>query len=208
MLVKFRANQRKSQPSAGLATQTAIWVARLGLAAVLFSQLTACAPGVIDCNVFPCDQSGGGGGGGPGGDGSGGGGSGGMPGNETPVADCAEFATVGAIESNFLSMKCGSKESACHNSKAVWGNFETLPLYNKLISRKSVVACSGTLVVDPADPSKSILLTKLEDKPACTGAAEGAGERMPLTTTADPRPLLTPAEKTCLTNYVKAITSR
>ena len=54
------------------------------------------------------------------------------------------------------------------------------------------------MLINPDAPEKSILLLKLEDSPKCTDGT-GAKEKMPGSGT------LSADDKTCLTNYVKAI---
>lgn len=149
---------------------------------------------------------GGGSGGGSGGSGGSSGGSGGASGGsgggaitlpnllETAVADC-EFQTVKEVEEKLLVPQCGN----CHfrNSPIAKTDLKTAKIYERLFDKAPQDKCKEDKLLDPQATEKSVLLVKLDSDPKCSNGEDG-GDKMP------PQ-AFTEAQKTCLTEYVKAI---
>jgi hypothetical protein len=198
---------------------------------VAASVLQGCQPGKLCdkeeysdlCANPPTGGTGGGGvgGGGSGGGGTGGGGSGGnrdggamemaaAPVNDdTPVADCADYNTLGKMDT-FFAMRCGS-DGACHTSPGAtaWTDMKMPKVYSRLLNVAPKFACTADKMIDPGDWSKSVLLVKVRDAmPLCKNGSKAGTTVMPPPLAAQAQAMkqdpLTDAEKTCLENFVRA----
>jgi len=150
-------------------------VAGLGLRTTfLFSVMTivvSCSPGSL-----PDGFAGAGGGAG------GAGGSGPPPTvtENTPVANCSKFTTLGLADAWF-TMRCGFN-GACHGNGAPWTDMTQAPLWMKLQNKKPIVACSGgsAKLIDTTDWMKSYLFIKTSQMaPACPSGGIAPGTIMP-----------------------------
>jgi hypothetical protein len=192
-----------------------------GTAAALAAGMvwSGCQPPSLPCNkdetwksICAGDLDGGqpkGGGGsatgGGGGMGSGGAGGAGMPdappaypGDNTPVAECPKYPTVGEMDT-FFQTRCSS--SACHFSQQAFGDYKSPHVWERVATMKTIIACPGTAFADPGgDPSKSVMWFKVQEMPTCADG-KPAGARMPQ----PPAMLLDDAEKKCFQNFIKAL---
>jgi hypothetical protein len=97
------------------------------------------------------------------------------------------------VEGQLFQQKCS--DSTCHNATDLAGTLDLVSpdLASRVVGQPGSVDCPGEILVDPADPENSLILTKLEDSPPC-------GNRMPLI--GDP---LTDQEKDCVLQWVQSL---
>lgn len=201
-----------------------IRVAGVGTAigAVIFGALIAsCAPGKLPCDKdeqwrMVCDAedvgqggSGGGGGGQGGASGMGGGpsGMGGAPSGEVTAAteiDCAAYPTVGKMD-DFFAMRCGVN-ATCHQNPVPWSDFKSADVFKRMLDIAPKASCTGGgKLIDKANWANSVVLLKTKTPVMCPPGATTPGTIMPppnLPPMMDP---LSPAELTCLENFVKKV---
>jgi hypothetical protein len=182
----------------------------------------SCQAGELPCESSAewqalCDQtSAGGTGGGAGTGGTGGGaGTGGNGGGgallsaSTPVPDCAQWTTLGAMD-NFFSSRCGLN-SMCHGAGAPWTAMPVQGVWAKFTSESSAAmfSCTGAKLTNRTTWTDSVLWTKTQTPPlpcAADSTNKNTGLSMPPQTGFPPKtdPLST-AELKCLEGFLKAI---
>jgi len=216
--------------------KAAILGTAVGAVIIGSSILLSCQPGELPCEDDEwqelCNSGGSsgntGGGGGPGGMGGTGGGMAGMGGSggavtrDTIVPNCAEYSTVGAMD-GFFEKRCGVNV-LCHENAIPWTDLSQENLWEKLMDKSPASACAkdkaGQVLpdklIDSGSWNKSVLFLKATmEPPACSDSGANAGTIMPPPPAVqaslpedqrqDP---LTADEKTCLENYLKAVTKQ
>jgi hypothetical protein len=116
----------------------------------------------------------------------------------TPVADCAQYPTLGAMD-QFFQSRCAD-QAACHQN-ALFADYKMPNVWQRVRPLKTVGACTGSNFVDPGgDLSKSVMWVKTQEKPTCANG-DSAGVRMPN----PPAMPLNAVESKCLENFLKAL---
>lgn len=173
----------------------------------------ACPAGSLPCDESPewnavCElQAAGGAGGSPSG------GAAGTPGllsAITPVANCAKWPTIGAMDQFFVG-RCGLTPS-CHGTGTVWTDMQrpnAWERFNKEGTSRANVSCKGGFLAHPTNWPDSVLWTKTRAPTICPPGTTGmAGLTMPPQMTYDPKtPLLSPEEDNCLEGFLRAFAS-
>lgn len=121
------------------------------------------------------------------------------PPGPTPLAGCAEHATVAAFEQGFLVRRCAQSEGCHVSSSALATDFESAQVTDRLLNTIPKGACKDDRLIDGGDHARSLMLVKTEPDPRCPTGAGEAGEQMPLLDS------LTAAERSCLRAYVEAV---
>jgi hypothetical protein len=163
-------------------------------------------------------DSGGGGSGGRGGTGgggsggTGGGGSTGTVGPDTPVANCAQYNTLGKMDT-FFAMRCG-QDGLCHTGGGAnaWSDLKTAPVFMRMLNTAPKFVCKTQKMIDPADWQKSVILLKTQQEmPKCADGTAAGATTMPPPESAQAgvamkQAPLSAAEKTCIENFLRAAT--
>ena len=101
------------------------------------------------------------------------------------AGDCSVFTP------RFIANRCAT--SGCHSAVDMEGelDLESADIVQRLLDQPSSDTACGGLLIDSADPTASLMLTKLENPPPC-------GDRMPLLDRAP-----TAFETTCMLEWLQ-----
>lgn len=179
------------------------------LLAALFVALLATAGAA--CGGGDDGDDGDGGSGGDGGGGSGSGGSGGASGGSSggdalqrrEVKNCSKAPTVGQVEQRIIQSKCAT--AGCHRDDLL-GNFR----YNAskswapdFFDAEASQTCNGDKIFDKEDPENSLFYRIIQENPECAGSGNPKNRMPPSNALSQ----LTDEEKTCIEEYVRAVTA-
>lgn len=196
--MKFLGNNRTVTIRRGLSFSAYLGLSGAAVLA-LAAGISACIPAgdcTGDCAEATAGGAGGNASGGSGGNEGGAGGVKTLP-SDLAVDGCAAHPTIAAVESAVIVKTCGI--AGCHlKASTIVSDLKTAGIAMRLLNSKPKAICQSDKLIDPDAPEKSMILRKLEDTPKCNDDAE-AGAKMPSSG------MLSSDDKTCLTNYVKAI---
>jgi hypothetical protein len=123
----------------------------------------------------------------------------------TPIAGCARWPTLGAMDRFFVS-RCGIAPS-CHGAGTAYTDMSRDFAWYRLPASRTVVSCKGGLLVDRTSWSNSVLWLKTQPVVACPPGTSGmSGVTMPPQVNYDPRtPVLSLEESRCLEGFLRAL---
>jgi hypothetical protein len=133
------------------------------------------------------------------------GGTGGLAAKEVP--NCADYKTVGDMETKFFAMRCG-EGAACHAAMSPFGDLKGSGMSTRMLDKPATLNCLTPMPakwIDKADYMKSLMLVKGMDMPKCPqDNTKMAGARMP----SAPMMPLSAAETNCLKSYLEVVTKQ
>ncbi len=128
----------------------------------------------------------------------------------TPVANCAQWPTLGDMD-KFFAMRCGVN-TTCHATGAVWTDMQKTGMWQRLItdaSSNAKVSCAGSKLANGGNWRDSVLWLKVQSPATCPGGTGAAGLSMPPQMTYEPKmAALNQAELNCLEGFLKAVTGK
>lgn len=124
------------------------------------------------------------------------------------IENCTKYSTVKAMDSFFL-MRCGGEVAQCHQAALFGTEYKSEKVYERIVNQTST-SCPDLTLASKTDYTQGSIWSKTLDPPVCQGGRnkdKPAGARMPSKMPSEmmENPL-TAEEKTCLENYLKALT--